>query len=56
MITSFVIRDIEGRGRTLEPTKTQIPATIAEAEIMTSDVQSSLVVPALIADIGDDAS
>jgi hypothetical protein len=56
MITSFIIRDIEGRGRTLEPTKTQLPAAIAEAEIMTSDVHSSLVVPALIADIGDDAS
>jgi hypothetical protein len=40
----------------LDPTKTQLPATITQAEITTSEVHTSLVVPALIADIGDDAS
>jgi Phage integrase, N-terminal SAM-like domain len=40
----------------LEPTKTQLPATITEAGITTSDAHTTLVVPALIADIGDDAS
>ena len=40
----------------MDPTKTQLPATITQAEITTSEVHTSLVVPALIADIGDDAS
>jgi len=40
----------------LQPTKTQLPATITQAEITTSDAHASLVVPALIADIGNDAS
>ena len=40
----------------MEPTKTQLPATITQAEITTSDAHTSLVVPALIAHVGDDAS
>ena len=41
----------------MEPTETQLPATITQAEIITSsDAHTSLVVPALIADLGDDAS
>src|SRR5436853_6513060 len=56
MITAFIIRDIRGRGPTLEPTKTQLPAIITPAEMTPSDVHASLVVPALIADLGDDAS
>src|SRR5438445_12368936 len=40
----------------MEPTKTQLPATITQAEITTTDAHTTLVVPALIADIGDDAS
>jgi len=36
---------------------TQLPATITQAEIITSsDAPTSLVVPSLIADVGDDAS
>ena len=41
----------------MEPSDTQLPATITQAEIITpSDAHTSLVVPALIADLGDDAS
>ena len=41
----------------MEPTETQLPATITQAEIIApSDAHTSLVVPALIADLGDDAS
>jgi hypothetical protein len=41
----------------MEPTETQLPAIITQAEIITSsDAHTSLVVPALIADLGDDAS
>jgi site-specific recombinase XerD len=41
----------------MEPSDTQLPATIQQAEIMpTDDVRTTLVVPALIADLGDDAS
>ena len=41
----------------MEPTDTQLPATITQAEIITPpDVHTSLIVPALIADVGDDAS
>src|ERR1700694_854838 len=54
--TSFIIRDIQGRGPTLAPIKTQLPATIAQAEITSSDAHTTLVVPALIADVGDEAS
>ena len=40
-----------------ETQDTQLPATITQAEIVTpSDVHTTLVVPALIADLGDDAS
>src|SRR6266852_860626 len=39
----------------MEPTETQLPATITQAEITSSDVRATLVVPALIADLGDDA-
>ena len=56
MITSFIIRDIQGRGPTLAPIKTQLPATITQAEITPSDAHTTLVVPALIADVGDEAS
>jgi hypothetical protein len=35
-------------------TQTQLPATISQAEITPSDVHTTLVVPALIADLGDD--
>jgi hypothetical protein len=40
----------------MEPTDTQLPATITQAEITSSDAHTTLVVPALIADLGDDAS
>jgi site-specific recombinase XerC len=40
----------------LEPNKTQLPATITQGEITSSDVHTTLVVPALIADVGNDAS
>jgi hypothetical protein len=40
----------------LESTKTQLPAIITQAEITTSDVHTTLVVPALIAGVGNDAS
>ena len=60
MITSFIIRDISGQGaQIMEPTETQetqLPATITQAEITSSDAHTSLIVPALIADLGDDAS
>jgi hypothetical protein len=40
----------------MEPSDTQLPATISQAEIITrSDAHTTLVVPALIADLGDDA-
>jgi hypothetical protein len=55
MITSFIIPDIKGRGPTLEPTNTQLPATIQQAEV-TSDQRAPNVVPALIADLGDEAA
>jgi len=53
-MTSFIMRDIPGQGATLEPTKSQLPATIQQAEV-TSDVSAPNVVPALIADLGDQA-
>src|SRR5262245_59269694 len=40
----------------MEPTDTHFPATIQQTEITSSDAHTSLVVPALIADLGDDAS
>ena len=41
----------------MEPTDTQLPATIIQAEITTSsDPHTTLIVPALIADLGDDAT
>jgi site-specific recombinase XerD len=41
----------------MEPSDTQLPATITQAEIITPpDVHTSLIVPSLIADVGDDAS
>src|SRR5277367_5772503 len=42
----------------MEPTDTQLPATISQTqtEIAPSDTHTTLVVPALIADLGDDAS
>src|SRR5215472_17607836 len=43
-----------GRGPILEPTNTQLPATIQQAEV-TSDLRASNVVPAIIADLGDQA-
>jgi hypothetical protein len=55
MITSFIMRDTPGRGTTLEPTNTQLPATIQQAEV-TSDIRASNVVPAIIADLGDQAA
>ena len=40
----------------MEPSETQLPATITRAEIIpTDDVHTTLVVPALIADLGDAA-
>jgi Phage integrase, N-terminal SAM-like domain len=39
----------------MEPTNTQLPATIQQAEV-TSDPQAPNVVPALIADLGDQAA
>jgi hypothetical protein len=41
---------------TLEPTKTQLPATIQQAEITSPDLGAAPVVPALIADLGYEAS
>jgi site-specific recombinase XerC len=52
--TSFIMHDIPGQGATLEPTTTQLPATIQQAEV-TSDLRSPNVVPAIIADLGDQA-
>ena len=43
----------------MEPTETQetqLPATITQSEITSSTAHPALVVPALIADLGDDAS
>src|SRR6267142_87027 len=42
----------------MEPSDTQLPATISQtqAEIAPSDLHTTLLVPALIADLGDDAS
>jgi hypothetical protein len=39
----------------MEPTNTQLPATIQQAEV-TSDPEAPNVVPALIADLGDEAA
>jgi site-specific recombinase XerD len=39
----------------LEPTNTHLPATIQQAEV-TSDLRASNIVPALIADLGDQAA
>ena len=38
----------------MEPTKPHLPATIQQAEV-TSDLRASNVVPAIIADLGDQA-
>jgi site-specific recombinase XerD len=46
--------DTKGRGPILEPTSTQFPATIQQAEV-TSDLRAPNVVPAIIADLGEDA-
>jgi hypothetical protein len=40
----------------MEPSDTQLPAVVTQAEITSTDAHSTLVVPALIADLGDDAS
>src|SRR5438067_10765736 len=41
----------------MEPSDTQLPAIIQQAEIVpTDDVRTTLVVPAMIADLGDQAS
>ncbi len=40
----------------MEPTKTQLPAIITQAEITSPDLGAAPVVPALIADLGYDAS
>ena len=40
----------------MEPTKTQLPATIIQAEITSPGLGTAPVVPALIADLGYDAS
>jgi site-specific recombinase XerD len=53
-VAPVIIRDIESRGATFGPTKTQLPATIQQAEI-TADQRALNVVPALIADLGDEA-
>jgi hypothetical protein len=59
MITSFIMHDIllgKGvRGPFLVPTDSQIPATIRSAEV-TAELRTPNVVPALIADLGDQAS
>jgi hypothetical protein len=39
----------------LEPTKTQLPAIIQQAEV-TADQRAAHVVPALVADLGDEAA
>jgi hypothetical protein len=39
----------------MEPTNTQLPATIQQAEV-TSEVTAPNVVPAIIADLGDQAA
>src|SRR5215467_6722020 len=54
MITSFIMRNSKGRGAILEPTNTQLPATIQPAEV-TADQRAPNVVPAIIADLGEDA-
>ena len=41
----------------MEPSETQLPAIITQAEIIsTDDVRTTLVVPVLIADLGDAAA
>jgi integrase len=40
----------------LEPTRTQLPATIQQAEVVTADQRAVHVVPALVADLGDEAA
>ena len=59
MIKGVIMLDIRARKRpgrpTLEPTSTQLPATIQQAEV-TSDLRAPNVVPAIIADLGDQAA
>jgi hypothetical protein len=58
-IPSFIMRDISGQGGLImEPTETQLPATISQghAEITPSGDSTTLVVPVLIADLGDEAA
>ena len=39
----------------MEPTETQVPATIQQAEVAT-DQRAVRIVPALVADLGDEAA
>jgi hypothetical protein len=55
MITPFIKRELSWKGVNLEPTGRQLPAIIQQADV-TADLRSPHVVPALIADLGDEAA
>src|SRR5271168_1099780 len=55
MITSFIMGELSGRGNTLNGSDKQLPATIQQAEV-TADQRALNVVPALIADLGEEAA
>jgi hypothetical protein len=45
-----------GEGADFGPTRTQLPATIQQVEVATADQRAVHVVPALVADLGDEAA
>src|SRR5271156_414901 len=53
--TSFIMGEFSGQGTCLADIKDQIPATIQQAEV-TSNPRALNVVPALIADLGEEAA
>src|SRR5271154_5106080 len=55
MITSFIMGEISRQGICLADPKNQLPVTIQQAEV-TADQRALNVVPALIADLGDEAA
>ena len=55
MITSFIISEIEGRGPILDEPKDQLPATIVQSDSPPTSARRH-VVPALIADLGEEAA
>jgi hypothetical protein len=53
--TSLIMSKILGRGPILAASKTQLPATIQQSDI-TADHRALNVVPALVADLGDEGA